>query len=415
MALTQGILKQTIVMDRDASANPVFTYTDTTDYTDNGVTFANVKAAIKIEYVSNGSFTTYYDNLSNLITSPDLDGSSAGQSNQDLVRSRTKTAPILLPTDSNDEVISGTYRFTYRVTDGVDTVTNVVTVDATFTTPTGDLDTTVDVTPTSPSIVVTDNTNYVVQNITPTGTPTITLFYPADAGASATSVSASSLTVTTFYTGEQVAKLSAVKVWDYTTKIDTTATNNWTAGNFTIEIHDTVTDREEIEVAVNNNICALFCCLSAFATRLLAAKSRPSEYAELKDIAGEVAFYFNSIDAAYQCSKTQNVNQWVNEIRSLVGCDDDCDCESSTPVQITGIASGSLILGNIISFVTSGITSSYQNNNLIGATYSSTFQSFLVFVDGLKQTGTFNSTTGTFTPTTPWASGIQVEIVRLRG
>lgn len=415
MALTQGILKLAVVMDRDATANPIFTFTDSTDYTGNSVTFANVKSALKIEYLLDGSYVTYYNNLANLTTDPDFDGSSAGQTNEDLVRSRTQSTPILLPTDSNGDVISGSYRFTYTVTDGVDTVTNVVTVDCTFTTPTGDLTSTVDVTPTSPSIVVTDETNYVVQNVTPTGTPTITLYYPADAGATATSVTASSLTVTTFYTGQQVAKLSAVKTWDYSGKIDTTATNNFTSGFFTLQIQDTVTARVEIDVEVNNNICALFCCLSAFASRLLAAKSRPSEYAQLKDIAGEVAFYFNSIDAAYQCSKTQNVNLWVNEIRGLVGCDDDCDCDSSAPVQITGIASGSLILGNVISFVTSGTTTSYANNNLIGATYSSTFQSFLVFADGLKATGTFNSATGTFTPTTPWVSGIQIEIVRLRG
>jgi hypothetical protein len=292
---------------------------------------------------------------------------------------------------------------------------NVVTVDCTFALPTGDLDSTVDVTPTSPKITVTDETNYVVQNITPTGTPTIKLYYPADAGASATSVTANSLEVTTFYTGQQVATLAAIKTWDYTGQIDTTATNDWTDTFFTLEINDTVTDRIEIDVEANNNICALFCCLKDFANDMIAAQDDPMLYNKLATKAGQVAFFYNSIDAAYQCSKTENVNTWVNKIRDIVGCSDDCECSSGAPVQITGIATGSLILGNVISLVTSGTTTSYQNNNLVGATYSGTFQSFLVFADGLKVTGTFDSDTGTFTPTFSWASGVQIEILRLRG
>lgn len=405
-------------MDRDASGVPVFTFQDTTDYDTDVTDFTFIKAALKIEYISNGSYVTYYNNIANILTDPDISGASAGQANEDLTRARTQSTAIQLPTDANGNIISGKYRFTYTVldTNTSDDVTSLVSVDATFTTPTGVLDSTVSLNPTAPSIVVTDDTNYVVQNITPTGTPTLKLYYPADSGASATSVTASSLTVTTFYTGEQVATLSAVKTWDYTTKIVTDETNNFTDGNFTYFIEDTVTAREEIDVELNTDICSLYCCLASFADRLVAAKSRPSKYAELRDIAGQVAFFYNSISAAYQCSKASsaNINTWVNEIKSLVDCGDDCDCESGAPVQISGIASGSLVLGNVITFVTSGTTSSYQDNNLVGSVYSATNQHFLVFADGFKVTGTFNSSTGTFTFDSSLVSGVTVEIVRLR-
>ena len=284
---------------------------DTTDYTGNSVTFANVKVALKIEYSVDGVFTSYYDNLSLIATDPDMDGSSASQANEDLTRARTQATPILLPTDAAGDVISSTYRFTHTVTDGVTTVSNLVTVDCTFTLPDGVLTGVVDLTPTSPSIVLTDQSNYVVNNITPTGTPTIYLYYPANVSAPAVSITGDSLTVTTFYTGTQVGVLSAVKTWDYITKIDTTATNNYTTGNFTIFIEDTVTDTTQVVVETNTNICNLFCCLSDFTNDLIAAQSDPIKYQKLAAIAGQVAIIYNSIDAAYQCSKTQNVNLWV--------------------------------------------------------------------------------------------------------
>ncbi len=352
MALTASIIDFKVVMDRDASGGPVFTFTDQTDYDGNlvpPVTFEDVRGALKIEYGT----TSYYDNLANLLTDPDIDCSDAGQTNGDATRANTQATAIALPTDSNGNVISGQYTFTYRVTDGAATVTNTTVIDATFSLPSGDLTGTVDLTPTSPKITVTDVTNYVVQNVTPTGTPEITLYYPADAGASPSVVNASILEVTTFYTGQQVAKLSSAKTWNYSSKVSsqtiTSTTVGDSAGTFTLEIQDTVTDRIEIDVEVNNNICSLYCCLNEFGEKLQASKSRPSEYARLLDIAGTVAFYYQSISAAYDCSKTANVNLWVEEIRALVGCSDDCACDDGAPVQISPLsgAAGGEISGNI--------------------------------------------------------------------
>ena len=352
MALTASIIDFKVVMDRDASGGPVFTFTDQTDYDGNlvpPVTFEDVRGALKIEYGT----TSYYDNLANLLTDPDIDCSDTGQTNGNATRANTQATAIALPTDSSGNVISGQYTFTYRVTDGAATVTNTTVIDATFSLPSGDITGTVDLTPTSPKITVTDVTNYVVQNVTPTGTPEITLYYPADAGASPSVVNASILEVTTFYTGQQVAKLSSAKTWNYSSKVSsqtiTSTTVGDSAGTFTLEIQDTVTDRIEIDVEVNNNICSLYCCLNEFGEKLQASKSRPSEYARLLDIAGTVAFYYQSISAAYDCSKTANVNLWVEEIRALVGCSDDCACDDGAPVQISPLsgAAGGEISGNI--------------------------------------------------------------------
>ncbi len=338
MALTASIVNFKVIMDRDASGGPVFAFIDLTNYTDNSVVFADVKGAIKIQYGS----TTYYDNLANVVSDPDIDCSDAGQINGNATRANTKPTPIALPTDTNGNVINGQYTFTYTVTDGVAIVSNTAVIDTTFFLPEGKLTGTVDLTPTSPNITVIDNTNYVVQNITPAAaTPQITLYYPGDAGVSPTVVNASLLEVVIFYTGQQIAKLSAPKIWNYTSKIVsqsyTSLSLGDSVGTFFFEIQDTVTARVEIDVELNSSICSLFCCLKDFAAKLDASKSRPSEYARLLDIAGTVAFYYQSISAAYDCSKTENVNQWAEEIRSLVGCDDDCACNGDQPVQISPI------------------------------------------------------------------------------
>lgn len=331
MAITQGTVKFKIVMNRGAAGTPVFTFTDQTDYVGNSEAIADVKGAIKIEYGS----TVYYDNLSNIETTPDIDGSDLGQVNEALTRANTITTPIDLPTNASGNIVSGQYKFTYSVKVGAgSTITNVVVVDATYSAVSGNLTSLVDLTPTAPSITVTDTTNYVVQNVTPTGTPQITLYYPADAAASPTVVNASQLVANSFYTGEQVAKLSSTKVWDYSNKL---ISSTFTSGYFTLLISDVVTDRISINVEANNTVCALFCCLKDFSDKLLAAKSNPTTYKHYVDIAGQVAFFYNSIIAAYECSKTENVNIWIDEIRSLVNCTSDCGCDGTQPVLITAI------------------------------------------------------------------------------
>ena len=68
MAITQGTVKLKIVMNRGAAGTPVFAFTDQSNYDD----FSVVKGALKVEYGS----TVYYDNLSNIDLSPDINGGS---------------------------------------------------------------------------------------------------------------------------------------------------------------------------------------------------------------------------------------------------------------------------------------------------------------------------------------------------
>ena len=381
MAITQGTVKLKIVMNRGAAGTPVFAFTDQSNYDD----FSVVKGALKVEYGS----TVYYDNLSNIDLSPDINGGSVGQANEALTRANTIATPVDLPVNASDEVVSGQYKFTYNVKEGAGaTITNIVVVDATFSSVNGNMTSVVNLTPTAPSITVTDTTNYVVQNVTPTGTPQITLYYPADAAASPTVVNASQLVANAFYTGEQIAKLSSTKIWDYSNKL---VSSTFTSGYFTLLISDLVTDRLQINVEADNNLCAIFCCLKDFAAKILAAKSNPTTYKHYVDIAGQVAFFYNSIASAYECSKTENVNIWIEEIRNLVGCTDDCGCTDGAPILITAITEvvvPSLTVTDGVSTVTSVDTLTFS-----GATVSGSGGDATITIEGGGGSGTVTAVT----------------------
>lgn len=328
MAVSQSDIKFKIEFDRANVDGPIFKFTDQTNYTD----YSQVKGAIKIEYNS----VVLWDNLSNIDTNPDIDGGSVGQANEALTRANTQVTPIDLPLAYNGQIVNGEYVITYEIkeTAGSAVISNTVTIDYLFELPEGSISSVVDLTLTSPSITIVDNTNYTYNGITPTGIPTLKLYYPADIDLPPVSVVASELVVTSFYTGDQIGVLSAAKVWDYTSLI---SSSTFTTGYAVILSNDTVTDRINIPVEANGDVCTLFCCMKEFGNKLYQAKSNPTKYAQLTAIAGQVAFYFSSITAAYECGKTESVNLWVNEIKNLVDCNDDCACDGSTPTLISPI------------------------------------------------------------------------------
>lgn len=408
MALTQGILKLTIIEDRDGNV-PAYSFQDTTDYTGNSVTVSNVKAAIKISVDG----TTYYDNLANITTSPDIDGSSAGQSNEDLTRARTTTAPIQLPTLTGSTTIKqGSIEVTYRVTDGSTTVTNVITIDNTCDLPTGELDTSLDLTPTSPQITVEDVTVYVVNNITPTKTRTLTLYYPSSTGESPSTTSSAELTTQRFYTGQQQAVLTTICNWDYSSNTVSGTTNDWTSGNLTYIINNTVSASEFINVASDTSICDIFCCVKEFDDRLSTAKGDARQ--KMLQQRAQIGALLTFISASYSCSSTSKVNTWVNEIKEIAQCNGDCSCDDGQPVLIVPVTGSSVALGNVKRFTTTAAQTQVQYNDLINKVFNSTQEDFVVFLDGINDTGSFVSSSGTYVFQNPQPAGVRGKIVILK-
>ena len=403
-AVTQGDIKFKIEFDRANVDGPIFKFTDQTIYEDPSA----VKGAIRVEY--NG--VVLWDNLSNIETDPDIDGNSAGQVNGTLTRANTQPTPLSLPLAYNDTIVNGEYTITYSLREsGESVITNTVTLDYLFELPEGSISSLVDLTLTSPSITVVDNTNYTYNNITPTGIPTLKLYYPADVDLPEVSVEASQLIVTSFYTGSQVGVLEASKVWNYSPLISDTT---FTIGNVTVYSNDVVTDRINIPVEANGDICTIFCCMKDFGARLYQAKSSPTKYAQLSAIAGQVAFYFSSITAAYECGKTENINLWVNEIRSLVDCNEDCDCDGATPILISpingetvgyslSVNDGSTDVSNVteISFQGASVTNDENGQVTVTVENSPT----LTVTDGVTTVNTVDNITFTGATVTDDGSG----------
>jgi hypothetical protein len=211
-------------IDIDLTQNtPRFTFQDATDYTAESVTIGDVQGNIKL--IVNGATTPTYDNIDDW-ASPDIDGSDSGQTNEDLTRFRTQASYISAPLDSNDELVSGLYAFTYQVSDdsGVTTVVTTVTYDIQYDKVTGDIDYTINLNPLSPSLKIEDTTSYAVDSVTPTNNRALTLYYPPNSalGGSTTTTSAS-LTVTSFNVGIQSAKLVNNVSYDFSSKISTSA------------------------------------------------------------------------------------------------------------------------------------------------------------------------------------------------
>lgn len=404
MALADITPKLNIGIDLTQNT-PRFTFQDETDYTTEGVTIGDVQGNIKL--VVNGATSPTYDNLNDWV-SPDIDGSSSGQTNGDLTRFRTQGSYISAPLDSNNELVSGTYAFTYQVSDdaGVTTVVTTITYDIEYNKVTGDIDYTINLNPLSPSLKIEDTTSYIVDSITPTNSRTLTLYYPPNSTlGGSTSTSAASLSVTSFNVGIQSAKLVNNVTYDFSSKFSVAASTTATGTPvITLSILDQITAVEnKIEVNSVTSICDLYCCVKDFLTRLRQGTSTQKN--ALRQLAGEVAIYLEMISDAYACGKGDDINTYVTAIKDLVGCNDDCGCTNgTTPTVIQAISVGGIPTNN--KYVYTGLSNptTYTEPLLIGLTYETTgnprrcdFDVYIGSAGQLDNLTAFDSTTGQMT------------------
>ena len=379
---------------------PRFTFQDTTDYNAASVAEGNVKGNLKL--IVNGATATY-DNLDDWST-PDINGS--GQTNLNLTRVATMGSYISVPLDASNKIIEGTYAFTYQVSDdtGVTTVVTTVTYDIQYDKVTGAITSSVDLNPRSPSLTIVDATNYMVEAITPTNDRTLTLFYPPNSSlGGSTSTTAASLTVNQFNEGNQSATLTNTVTYDYSTKVSVLAATTAASQVLTLNIIDSITaNRNSILVESITSICSIYCCVKAFTVQLQQATSTQRNM--LRQKAGEVALYLEMIGDAYACSKEEDINTYVKELKDLIGCDDNCGCtDNITPVVIEAIGLSGMPVNNAFVYAVSNVAT-YTEPLLIGLTYETTGQprrnDFLVFIGStgvLINLVTFDTSTGTMT------------------
>lgn len=422
----------------DLSQNtPIFTFEDETDWATLFATTAASDYYWSFKLTVNSESTATYDNLISSTTLTDWDGTS-GQADIELAngvtRASSKTTPINLPLNSDGSLVEGTYKLDYTIFysdvtlgNGDEFVdTGSVTMNVQYDKVTGVVTVNVDLNPNSPLFEAVDATNYIQNSKSPSTTTfpnsfRLKIFAPSDANKTPSSTTATSLPLQAnqFYTGEQVTELEAKVTYSYSSDILASATNNFTSGNLTVNIIDLIEKTVRTIVQDPTGLCTIFCCVEEFEDRMAAAKNAGDviEYQQYKNKAGLISMYINLIRSAYNCGNvnTINLNHYIEQIKELTDCNNCSSCSGSTPTVISALSSASVSLGNVIKFLTTASTGgTYTDVDLIGKTYSSIQQDFIVFRDGSKDNVTFNSTTGTITFSSVPASGVLIEIVILK-
>lgn len=417
-SLLASDIKFKITYDMDNST-PRFKFEDeTTAYGTAGVTGKAPSSVVyfKIKGVLNGSATPFKD--WDLPTSTDVDDWDGTNYTADIIRNTgatrflTKGNYVSVPY-SNSAIQNGAYTFYVNILyadddSGTPTYSLIqmqATVNINYTKPTGSVTLSADLNPVTPTMTSTDNTNYVVDSVTPTINRTMTLYYPPSTGAGSTSSSASSFSVSTFYTTTQELKLISLPLWDFTSKLSTTATNSFSSGNLTINLNDRVEADDDYDVKTTSTLCELICGLRAFEDRMSTARTaNPSLYQQLAANAGRIGFYISLIETSYRCDKTDQINDYVIEINRLTNATGDCGCTDGEPTLITSITNGITPTSNFYWYTntTGGNLSSYTEAGLIGKTYETSGSprrcDFNVYIEGaLIPLLSFDSTTGQIT------------------
>ena len=320
-----------------------FVFTDTTDYAGQGTPLAEVNGVFKVVAPSGG---VHYNNVD--YTNPDIDVDVS------LVNSTTITVPLL--GDGTPE--TGIYTITYSVEwdDGVNPIqiiTKPRTFDYCYTAPTVVNNLTVNCI--APLLTSKDNTNY-IQTIdsvvvTPTIARTHTLYYPPSLGLAATTSTAETITVGTFYTQTHSSTISSILTYTV---------------NAAFLIVDTVTGGAEIDIDCNNNLCSVFCCVENLYVRMKTAKSvNRTTYEALLEVSKQVGFLLIALKTAYECGDSGQINNLTADILALSDCTADCDCSGDQPALVVGAGDNSITVVaatnglTIVSTVVSGSTTTY--------------------------------------------------------
>jgi hypothetical protein len=429
--LSDSDIKFKITYDMN-QGTPRFNFEDeTTAYGSSGVVPSS-EVYFKIKGVLDGSTTPFKD--WNAPTSTDVDDWNGTNFTADIIRNTGATRfatsgnYVSVPY-SNGEIQNGSYNFLVNVlyrNDSVATTYSLldleVTVNINYTKPTGSVTLTADLNPVTPTMTSTDNTVYVVDSVTPTINRTMTLYYPPSTGAGSTQSSNASFSVTSFYTNTQELDLLSLPEWDFTSKISTSATNDFTSGNLSIVLNDKIEATDEYKVQSTSTLCSLICGLRAFESRKSTARTNnPALYQQMKSDAGEIGYYIDLIEISYRCDKTDEINDYVININRLTNATGDCGCSGDEPVLITSITGGLNPTNNIYVYTnsTGGALTTRTEADLIGLTYevsgSPRRNDFVVYLGGVLDNLTaFDDTTGLLTFSGSLTNGSELTILRIR-
>ncbi len=323
--------------------------TDTTDYTTPAIPTTGVKGILKCTAPDG---TIFYNNTN--------------YGAADIIRnvSATNGTTIALPLNSDGTVVQGNYtvEMNTQITDGTNPVyviTTIHTYNFQYESPLVSINQVVDCV--SPLFTSTDQTDYVVEGVTPTITRTHNLYYPSSITTTPLTTSGAEITTATFYSGgTQTTTISSIL--EYTFSDDLIVT-------------DTVTGSKEVQVDCTF-ICNIYCCLKTLYNNKennrgvndVLFKKYSDQFEEVMSLV-ELAF------TAINCSKENDVNTYIAKIQTIANCTTDCECNDGAPTLAQGLGFGAVNV--IVQSANAAIVVS--SNTVAGVTtYTLTFSTALL-------------------------------------
>ena len=343
------------------STVPQLILTDTTDYASQGVVIGDGPAGV---ISATGPAGQFYNNTN--FGSADIPAPLSAP---------LSTIVIPLPLDQNNDLLKGSYSITYTVRlIGGDmteaTLTKNVTIN--YDSPTANVVMSVDLG--APLLTSDDQTDYTQDLIQPTIIRDHDLFYPASLNIDPIEGTAKIVTTNTIFT-------VADQTLAYTSTLLSDTSYDYTDG---ITLTDQVGGNGQIDIVGNADICQLYCCLNAAYDRYLKQSSSDTRRAiETRDQLEEAVSITFLLDIAIRCGKTEDIAGYVDQIKRVLDCNDDCDC-GDEPQLVVGISSSG---GTVTVVAGSGITvTSVSGGGTIEYTVS--FDAVLLS----KLNGLFNTT-----------------------
>lgn len=317
----------------------VFSFTDTSDYAGQGIALINVNGVFKI---TSPSGIVIYNNTDWSDIGCDIKRSTSDQN----------LHTIQLPLGTNGFPEVGVYTIVYTIYDNdletYSSVTNSYTYD--YTRPVVCISQTVDCI--SPLFTSTDITDYTVNNVIPSITESHTLSFPVGSGL--TPVNSTGLVISVgfaqFANGTQ------------TTEIESALTYTFPDG---LIVYDIVTGIQEVVVDCTDT-CGIYCCVRSIEQQMNSAMTtNVTRYEELTHLFTQIMSLVGLVSLARTCNKGADISGYLNLIKSLAHCTDDCSC-GTTPSLVTGL--GGLINDVVVqsggepitvTAVTAGSTTTY--------------------------------------------------------
>lgn len=295
------------------------------------VTFDNDAKEIILEDICD--YGTLGNTLADMDAECTLTDPAGNQYNVTIDNATSRTQNIT-PALASGEFINGSYELDVVFKEVAAVVSNIndAVFTLNYTRPTIDISMTVDCI--SPELTASDDTNYVVNGVTPTFDSRETrLQYPPSTGE-ADVVGVSDISTNTMYTSSSVQLQHSTTVTVALT-YDYSGTTNATSE---IYVTDDIVGTTYVDVNCDNNLCDIYCGIRAQYTRwqnakcnnLSTAESEESKFISIMAIA-------ELVKRALECGEGDHISAYIEKIKEIANISDDCGCDDGTPVLVTGL------------------------------------------------------------------------------